>query len=340
MKRNREERQQITINDYAETEEEATAKHSKYLNEDPYPTVIPALLNSADIAAYVKATALIYPFHPNNLQGASYDVGIRGMVVYWKYLDSGEIKEEKTILEKEGDCFDLEPNSIAFVTLEPTFRIPTYLALRFNLKITHVYKGLLLGTGPLVDPGFIGKLSIPLHNLTSNTYRLFYDDLLITMEFTKMSQNKEWMPESEFESPHNEIYVKNKIASHRTVEEYIAKALKKDRLNCVISSIPDAVNESKKEVRSANKIVKKMRREAVIQTTVSIIAVCTLVFSAITLSLNAVNKAHERYDTLYEEYIKVKEKYDYEIIQLREELRKLESAILDSQNQEDLNPIP
>ncbi len=28
-----------------------------------------------------------------------------------------------------------------------------------------VYKGLLLGTGPIVDPGFVGKLYIPLHKL-------------------------------------------------------------------------------------------------------------------------------------------------------------------------------
>ena len=66
-------------------------------------------------------------------------------------------------LKEKLDGFDLAPNSIAFVALEPCFRIPEYMALRFNLKIKHIYKGLLLGTGPLVDPGFSGKLFIPLH---------------------------------------------------------------------------------------------------------------------------------------------------------------------------------
>ena len=45
-------------------------------------------------------------------------------------------------------------NSITFVQIESKIRLPNYIALRFNLRIQHVHRGLLLGTGPLVDPGF------------------------------------------------------------------------------------------------------------------------------------------------------------------------------------------
>ena len=47
-------------------------------------------------------------------------------------------------LEKDGDEFTLEANSIAFVQVEPVFRLPDYIALRFNLKITHVHRGILI----------------------------------------------------------------------------------------------------------------------------------------------------------------------------------------------------
>jgi hypothetical protein len=74
------------------------------------------------------------------------------------------------------------------VQVEPLFRLPDYIALRFNLKITHVHRGILLGTGPLIDPGFEGRLLIPLHNLTTNEYSLECGEGLIWIEFTKTSR--------------------------------------------------------------------------------------------------------------------------------------------------------
>ena len=75
---------------------------------------------------------MMYPFEETRLKGASYDVPIEGTVLYWDEEGEKRVKE----LKKDGDYFDLSPNSIAFVTLEPYFRIPFYIALRFNLKIT------------------------------------------------------------------------------------------------------------------------------------------------------------------------------------------------------------
>ena len=63
--------------------------------------------------------------------------------------------------------------------------MPDFIALRFNLQIQHVHRGLLLGTGPLVDPGFWGKLCIPLHNLTDQDYEIPKEEGLIWLEFTK-----------------------------------------------------------------------------------------------------------------------------------------------------------
>lgn len=288
----------------------------KYKALDPYPKIEPSLLNSADILAYINTTSFIHPFDPKCLKGASYDVRILGEVIYWD--EDG--KKQSVVLDKKGKFFDLCPNSIAFVTVEPTFRIPYYLALRFNLKITHIYKGLLLGTGPLVDPGFVGKLSIPLHNLTSNTYRFSAYDELITMEVTKMSSNVLWNKKSKKRS---EKYIKNEIKTNRRVSEYIGKALQKDGLNTVISSIPKAILENKKFVEQAKTEAQKAQETVDMQSKIALIAICTLVLTCIGLSVDSVNKASDRYDKLIEENKSLALEYQKRLNQLESQIDEL-----------------
>lgn len=328
----------------ATSEKMAEDRFNQWKCLDPFPKVDAALLNSADILAYVKATSLIYPFDSSKLKGASYDVPIEGHVVYYDAKLNAADKKVIRELKNDGDYFDLPPNAIAFVTLQPTFRMPDYLALRFNLKITHIYKGLLLGTGPLVDPGFIGRLSIPLHNLTNNTYRFYKGDELITMEFTKMSSNIVWNPSITF-AGHNERYIPNKIKSGRTVFQYITKALEQDGLNWIISSIPSAMAKSEKAAEDAKAAAQKtaeaaqktaedakelgdkLEKKAQVQAVVSIIAVCTLVLSAIGLSVTAINKANERYDAVIEEYATLEKEYSERIDKLTQQIESLESQI-------------
>ena len=157
------------LEDYANlalTDEEAQRRFERYRSVDPFPEIPPALLNSADIYDYVRMTSILHPFHRGDLKSGSYEAGIKGRCVWW---DDKGIRQ--TINIREGaDEFKLSANSIAFVQVEPKFRLPDYIVLRFNLKITHVHRGILLGTGPLVDPGFVGRLLIPLHNLTTSDY--------------------------------------------------------------------------------------------------------------------------------------------------------------------------
>lgn len=224
------------------TDSEANRRYAAYENRDPFSEVESALLNSADIFQYVAKTGMIYPFDVSKLSGASYEVAIRGKVIWW----DEEKKEqcEKELLKPE-DSFELKPNSIAFVTLEPMFRIPDYIALRFNLKIVHVYKGLLLGTGPLVDPGFVGKLSIPLHNLTANTYKFKAGDGIIQMEFTKLSGNNGW---TTTKRNRDWLYKKKWIKPGRTVGEYLERSLEGINNKIVRSSIPNELQKIRSEI--------------------------------------------------------------------------------------------
>ena len=172
---------------YAHNQSEATKRFIEKRSDDPFPKIQPSLLNSADIADYVRTTGMVYPFHPDKLKTASYEVRLLGK---WTFVDKkGEVQHGEL---REGDRFVLKRNSIAFMTAEPLFQLPDYIALRHNLKINHVYKGLLVGTGPLIDPGFTGRISLPIHNLTENDYELHGGDGIIWVEFTKLSSNKNW----------------------------------------------------------------------------------------------------------------------------------------------------
>ena len=163
---------------------DAAARFNEYTSRDPFPDIPAALLNSADIYDYVRTTGMIYPFDSTKLKSASYEASVGKDCIYWD--DQGKRRTIDLSKDKEGS-FVLNPNSIAFVTTRERFRLPDYMAVRFNLTITNVHRGLLLGTGPLIDPGFEGYILIPLHNLTTNTYKFVYEEKLIWLEFTKIS---------------------------------------------------------------------------------------------------------------------------------------------------------
>jgi deoxycytidine triphosphate deaminase len=167
----------------AQSDEEARSRFASARGLDPFPEIPASLLNSADVYEYVRLTGMLHPFRLEELKSASYEARIKGKCVWW----DEEGRRQEIDLGTDAEQFVLRNNSIAFVQVEPYFRMPDYIALRFNLKITHVHRGILLGTGPLVDPGFEGRLLIPLHNLTTNDYTFKTDEGLIWIEFTKTS---------------------------------------------------------------------------------------------------------------------------------------------------------
>ncbi len=218
--------------------------NAAYLKKDPFPTIPPALLNSADIEDYVLATGMIEPFDPTKLKPGSYVIAVNGEIHQWGVNG----KKSVVPLRKEGDTFSLQPNSIAFVLLDTKLYLPDYIAVRFNLKINHVHKGLLLGTGPLVDPGFEGRLFIPLHNLTTNEYILKYNEGLIWVEFTKLSPNKNWVQAADTHARQGTYRVFPDDKKNLTPMDYIDQATGG---NAVISSIPYAMDAALKSAKES-----------------------------------------------------------------------------------------
>jgi deoxycytidine triphosphate deaminase len=162
---------------------EAARRFRAWQRRDPFPGVLPGLLSCSEFCGYIAEAGILCPYKPDilSVQIASLDLPLLGLAVW---VDEHGEQQQQDI--RRNEPFHLRPNSIAFVTLEPYLRLPDYIAMRFNLRVRHVYKGLLLGTGPIIDPGYQGYLSIPLHNLTDNSYTFRGGDNLIAVEFTKL----------------------------------------------------------------------------------------------------------------------------------------------------------
>lgn len=199
---------------------------------------------------------MIDPYDPSNLKSGSYEVSFSGTIYYWD--ESG--KEQSVDIEKEKK-FLLRKNSIAFLFTKTKFRLPDYIALRFNLKITHVHRGILLGTGPLVDPGFEGNLLIPLHNLTTNDYVFKLNEGLIWVEFTKLSPNPRW--QGQMTPPKRVGVYKEFLESkkNRDAAYYFGKAAWGRGIR---SSIPDAMRKTAEDAEksriSAESVSKAAKR--------------------------------------------------------------------------------
>lgn len=228
--------------------EEAEVRFKEFKTSDPLSDIPPALLNSGDIYDYARITGMIFPFNAKGkkLKSASYEIDFLGDV-YWTDEDGNW--QHKQI--KKNEHFPLRKNSIVFICPEIHFFLPDYIAIRFNLKITCVHRGLLLGTGPLVDPGFQGRLLIPLHNLTSEDYALFGGDGLIWVEFTKLSPHRNWSPEARKNASDFHSFPSDK--GERSAQDYFKNASGGIPAR---SSIPEAIETAKESAEKTKTFLK------------------------------------------------------------------------------------
>jgi deoxycytidine triphosphate deaminase len=133
------------------------------------------ILLSDRIEFYANRVRLISPFSRDSLGPASYTLHAgREYLLNKKYGD----------LETDG-MVEIPPNGLIYIRFFEEVNIPHYLIARFNLRVKQVYRGLLLGTGPQVDPGFRGHLNCPIHNFTAEPKVIRYKDALATIDFEK-----------------------------------------------------------------------------------------------------------------------------------------------------------
>jgi deoxycytidine triphosphate deaminase len=230
----------------------AEERSRKWQLEDPFPEIVPALLSAVEIRNYARVTGMIHPYDDSRLKAASYSAGMGGTFVRWE--SDKRIEEDIQSLSE----IVLPANSISFVQTDITFRLPHYIALRFNLQISHVHRGILLGTGPVVDPGFEGKLLIPLHNLTSTNYAIPITEPLIWIDFTKTTFRRP-VKQRGYDSSGWEAFLFPDRKKHLTADQYFRRA---NNLNPIESSIPEAIRQMAAEAKQAGDDASSAKNDA------------------------------------------------------------------------------
>lgn len=231
---------------------------------DPFPEIAPSLLNSADIIRYANQGCLVEPF--NNEPGllvnpATYTIRLLGTRYWWEPHGRGLRRCEQEI--SDGTPVKIKANSISYLFTKEEFRLPQYIAARFNLHIRYVHKGILLGTGPLVDPGFSGSLLIPLHNLTDNDYDVTGGDNLLWVEFTKLTHHEYWSRpmNKRDEAPPEDLVMFNPDKREITPDTYFEKS-KVSAAPGVQSAFKGALEEAQDLAGKSEKAAKASARHS------------------------------------------------------------------------------
>ena len=271
-------------------------RKNQYYAYDPHSEdIAPALLNSADIKTYIDMGCIIAKdsFDSELLKPASYEMRFLGKLYDWTINDEGQLKPRCREICPDKPTI-LYQNSITYLWMKEKLFLPEYIAARFNLHIRHVHKGLLLGTGPLVDPGFSGNLLIPLHNLTDNDYEIIGGNGFIWVEFTKLTHNEFWRTrdKSSIERPPdlkmfpsvkdlddpNPYFVKSGVTGLGGVQSAFRGALDKTKA---------AVEEAKQSAAESRDYTKKITRMytwgGVISLLLIALAVGTIIFQGYSL---------------------------------------------------------
>lgn len=155
------------------------------------------MLSSPQIKTYFDHNFLIVDPSINNLKGATYDMRL-GVSAY-RFVNGNKevynLSEQDDANKSISKTLEFPPNSLTFITTLEEFKLPQDVIARYNLKSKFVHKGLLLGTGPIVDPEFEGHLFIPVHNFSASTVYVDFCTSIIVVEFTKtLSTQNNYIP--------------------------------------------------------------------------------------------------------------------------------------------------
>ncbi len=163
---------------------------NKWKFVDPEPEATGVLLSDR-IEYYVQHYEILVDkkdFKPLNLKPASYSLTLGNEYYYdgkfYKLDQNAELR--------------IPPNALVVTNTAERVILPHYVAGRFGLRVEYVYKGLLVGAGPQVDPGFEGFLGCPIHNLTDSEVIIRVGDPYAWIDFartTRLGDNPEFEKE-------------------------------------------------------------------------------------------------------------------------------------------------
>lgn len=137
------------------------------------------VLSDVDIREYIDLGWIEIDNFSEELEPASYDlrVGDSG----WNQEGFVNIAERRFIKIERGATVIVHPFE--------TIKLGTNLIARFGLRSYYARQGLILLSGPQIDPGFDGELRITIFNAGTSEVVLSYLDKFATIEFLSLITN-------------------------------------------------------------------------------------------------------------------------------------------------------
>jgi deoxycytidine triphosphate deaminase len=291
-------------------------------------SVPPGMLSSPHIAYCAKKYRIISDYDPSCLDSASYQMRVGGSVLTWDRgtkiaFELGDNEDKNRNIRKS---VDLKPNSLTFLTTIEEFRLTKDIIARFNLKSKWVHQGLLLGTGPIVDPQLHARLLIPVHNFSSQTVTMNYGQKFISVEFTKTLDPDSVLVINESEKTE---FIPNpnwNYDFHRYRERIENKKVE--------SSVQNQFEESKEQIESSRTAIQQFKESAdeKINTLsrfniITIVGVIISIFILILSTWNLIRSTNTKADAAYDLSKSTSDEMKVTLRKYQEEMKTMELTI-------------
>lgn len=139
------------------------------------------ILSDAQIrGANSEGSISIDPFEDSQLQSASYDLRVGAQ---------GATTSSKKIVDIQHDGYLLmKPGDFAIVTSHEILNFDNCHVGRIGLRSKYARKGITATTGLQIDPGFRGRLTVGLYNLSPKQITLPFKDDLLSIEIHRLEE--------------------------------------------------------------------------------------------------------------------------------------------------------
>jgi len=138
------------------------------------------VLTDTEIKAAVESSEIdLEPFSDDSLQPASYDLRVGASAF--------SSSSKQTIDVGKRGVLVIDPGEFAVVETLETVGLDARTAAQIGLRSEYARRGLLMLSGPQVDPGFKGVLVVRVVNLAPNAIGLPYEAPFLTAQFFRLA---------------------------------------------------------------------------------------------------------------------------------------------------------
>lgn len=154
--------------------------------------LVPGILVDRQIRQARKLHLIeIEPFDEKYLEPATYDLRVGDHAAVTTAPGPIDLREAKLLT--------VEPGAMAILQSLEVLKLSERVAARIGPKTALLRRGIMVATGPQVDPGFHGRLIVNLINLSPRSFVLRHQDAFLSIEFHALSEAPERLYQGEYQ---------------------------------------------------------------------------------------------------------------------------------------------